>query len=132
MNLHRFILSNVFVVLGGMIFVTQADNIQTIEVVNNSAQLLNIAANNNDRSLHINQTISAFTKSLIVIQITQLKTLQDRLFEAILNNSYSEVRQAIREGADVNQEKDGKSPLLWAVLFQRTNAAKCLINHGAQ
>ena len=108
-----------------------ADSLQTIDVLNNSSQVLNLSANNADRSLCLTQIVPAYAKSLVVVQITQLRSLQDMLFEGILNDSPSEIRRAIQAGANVNLEKEGKRPLLWAVTFHRMNAVRCLLEQGA-
>jgi len=53
------------------------------------------------------------------------------LFAAILNDSASEVRQAILCGADVNIGRDGKAPILWAVLLKKGQAVEELVKCGA-
>jgi ankyrin repeat protein len=109
----------------------KADSRQSVEVINNSAQVMNIAANTADRSFSFNHSTPAFCKSLILLEITKLQSLQEMLFDAILNDSPSEIRHAMRLGASINYPKDGKTPLFWAISFHRTNAAKYLLDHGA-
>ena len=54
------------------------------------------------------------------------------LHQAILNNSTEEVRKAVvLAGVDINSGKDGKSPLVSAVLLKRANAVKGLLECGA-
>lgn len=129
----KHILLGMSIVSASMSFlgIKAVDSIQTIEVVNNSSKTMNITTNNTDSTLHIHQIIPSFTKSLALIHLTQIKSLQDMLFEAILNNSADEIRRSIQAGANVNLEKDGKRPLFWAVFFQRVNAIRCLIENGA-
>jgi len=56
---------------------------------------------------------------------------QDRLHKAILNNSAEEIKLAINAGADINLEKDGKYPLLLALLLKRYTALESLLGAGA-
>ena len=53
------------------------------------------------------------------------------LYEAILKDSIGAVSDAIQAGADINQVKDGKTLLEWAVLYKRPNAIKILLQNGA-
>ena len=102
---------------------------QSIEVVNHSANAMTIGANSS--SFNANYTVPALTKSLLIFQLTALKSLQDMLFTAIVNNSAEGIREAMILGANVNCPREGKSLLLWAVTLQRSNAARCLLEHGA-
>jgi hypothetical protein len=129
MFITRFAISSISAFLS---FISiNADTTQTIDILNNSNQQLQISANNTDHSLKINHTVPAYAKSLIIVKVTYLKSLQDTLFEAILNDSPEEIKAAIQAGANVNIEKEGKRPLMWAVAFHRTKAAQCLLEHGA-
>lgn len=111
--------------------IAKAYSMQSIEIVNNSAQAIHIASNTANPSLYIDHVVPAFTKSLVIVQVTKLKNLQDLLFDAILKDSAEDIRSAIFSGASVNLEREGKTPLLWAVLLHRPNAARCLLEYGA-
>ena len=50
------------------------------------------------------------------------------LHDAILNDSAEDIRQAVQSGANVNLGKDGKAPLLWAVLLKRSTQLKLYWN----
>ena len=104
---------------------------QIIDVVNNSEQALQLNAQNTDQSLNIDHTIAAYTKSCITVQMVKLKSLQDMLFEGILKNSSEKIKLALKCGAEVNRPIDGRSPLLWAILLEKSNAAKNLVENGA-
>lgn len=127
MSIKSILFTSAFVFVNAI----TADSIQTIDTLNNSNQLLHLSANNADRTLCLNHTVPAFAKSLIIVQVTQLRALQDMLFEGILNDSSEQIRRAIQAGANVNLEREGKRPLLWAVTFHRMNAVRCLLELGA-
>jgi ankyrin repeat protein len=57
---------------------------------------------------------------------------QDLLHSAILKNSVKGIQEAVQFGANVNCEKDGKSPLGWAVAYKKYDAVKSLLECGAQ
>lgn len=54
---------------------------------------------------------------------------QEILHKAILCDSSEEIKQAVRTGADINFNRDGKHHLLWAVLLKRSNAIKTLLEY---
>jgi hypothetical protein len=107
------------------------NSLQVIDVVNNSNQSLQLNARNEDQTLKIDHNVPAFTKSLITVQMVRIKSLQDMLYSAILNGSIEGIQFAVQSGADVNRAIDGKSPLLWAILLEKSNVAKCLVQYGA-
>lgn len=109
----------------------QADSVQTIDVLNNSAQVMNLAANNADNSFTVGQRVPAYSRALVIAQVTELGVLQDKLFAGIFRNSAEEVRLAIVAGADVNKLREGKTPLYWAISFNMIDAAACLLEYGA-
>lgn len=90
-------------------------------------------ANNTNQTLNLNLPIPAHTAAFI--QMKKLgksqEELQGMLHAAILKNSAEGIREAIHAGANVNEEKEGKTPLLWAVLLKRTNAVAALLEHAA-
>jgi hypothetical protein len=110
----------------------KADSVQSIDVLNNSAQVFNLAANNADNSFTVGLRIPAYAKAFVISQITELSVLEDKLFAGIFRNSSEEVKQAIAAGANVNKLREGKTPLAWALSFNMVNAAACLLQHGAR
>ena len=104
---------------------------RSIEVVNNSAEAMSINTNSADGSLYLAQKVTPYARLFVVIEIKKLQTIQDKLFEAIFNDSEEEIKRAIQAGANVNIAKDGASLLTWAVSLHRIKAAKCLIENGA-
>lgn len=104
---------------------------QIIDVVNNSGQSLQLNAQNTDQTLKIEHNIAAYTKSCITVQIVRLKALQDMLFDAIVEDSAKKITMAIKCGAVVNRPIDGRNPLLWAILLEKSNAVKCLVKYRA-
>ncbi|MDR3549992.1 MAG: hypothetical protein P4L31_01135 [Candidatus Babeliales bacterium] len=109
-----------------------ADSVQSIEVLNDSAQFIKWAANNADNSFVVSQLVPAYSKAFVIAQVTQLSVVQDRLFAGIFRNSPEEIKQAITAGANVNKAREGKSPLAWALSFNMVNAAACLLQYGAK
>lgn len=107
-----------------------ADSKQSIDILNDCSQPLNIAAANNDQTFQFRKSIPAYAVARICFEITKIETLQNKLFEAIESNDYEEVRRAIQAGANIKKEINGKTPLFWAVSLNKTNAIKCLFNHG--
>jgi lipopolysaccharide export system protein LptA len=103
--------------------------VQSIEVVNDSDNPVHIAANT--QALRIDYTVPSNTHSVIVSQVTKLKSPQELLFEAILADSKTEMRKAIQRGANINQLINGKSAVVWAVLFKKINAIQYLLELGA-
>lgn len=82
--------------------------------------------NNTDSSLNVNFTVPEQTVASI-----KLKKL-DALHDAIVADSSEKIRQAILDGADINHIKDGKTPLLWAILLRHYNAVDTLLLLGAK
>ena len=58
--------------------------------------------------------------------------IQEMLHNAILNDSSAEIKEAVRLGANINETKQNKSPLLWAVLLRKTDAVDALLDLGAK
>jgi DNA helicase HerA-like ATPase len=104
---------------------------QTVDVVNDSEQALQITMNSADQSFHFTQAIPAYTRALIIAQLINLKSVQNLLLEAIVSDSVQGIQEAIRLGANVNQEIGGQRPLVFAVALGKINAVKCLILCGA-
>ena len=77
---------------------------------NTPDQVINIA-NNTNQLLSLNLTVPEYTAA--VITMTKLKSAQEMLHQAILDNSAEGIKKAVTAGADVNLYRDGKSPLLW-------------------
>ena len=97
---------------------------QSVEVINSSNQTINV-----QQSIDIPE----YTKAIINTQLTKLKLPEANamLHKAILNDSGEGIRQAIRIGAYINLEENGKAPILYAVLLKKQSAIKALINFGA-
>ena len=108
-----------------------AQTTQIIDVVNNSEQSLQLNAQNADKTLKIDHNVAAYTKSCITVQMIKLKSLQDMLFDGIVEDSYEKIKLALKCGAMVNRPIDGKNPLLWAILLEKSNVAKILVESGA-
>lgn len=106
-------------------------SVQTIEVINNSNQCLHMTANSPAHALRLDQSVPAHTKSLVISVLSKLSLSQDMLHGAILSDSAEKIRTAAHAGANINQPKDGKSPLLWAILLSRYNAIETLLHLGA-
>ena len=62
----------------------------------------------------------------------QQQQAQELLHQAILNDSIEEIREVVHVGVDVNQERDGRTPILLAVLLKKSNAVEALLECGAE
>jgi ankyrin repeat protein len=82
--------------------------------------------NKTDSALNVNFTVPEQTVASI-----KLKKLDD-LHDAIVADSSEKIRKAVLDGADVNHLKDGKTPLLWAIILQHYNAIETLLHLGAK
>jgi len=91
-------------------------------------QVINIA-NNTNQPLGLNLTVPEYTAA--VIQFTKIKSAQEMLHQAILDNSAEGIKKAIAAGANVNLEKEGKLPILWALLLNKLDALEELLVCGA-
>lgn len=124
-----------FVFASALIFacaVAKADSTQKIDVLNDGAQVMNLAARTADNSFNVKLRIPAYAKAFVIAKITKLNSLQDQLFMGIFRNSAVEVAQAIAAGANVNALREGRTPLAWALSFGMVDAAACLLQHGAR
>jgi len=65
------------------------------------------------------------------IATIQLKKIND-LYTAITSDSASGIRAAVSAGANVNQEINGKTPLVWTLLLNRDTAFRTLLELGAK
>ena len=104
---------------------------QTVDVVNESAQVMTITATNADGSFNIKQVVPAYTRAYIIAQLLNLKSAENMLIEAILKDSAIDIEEAIKLGADINMEIAGRKSLLFAIAMEKINAIKCLISLGA-
>ena len=58
---------------------------------------------------------------------------QELLHQAILEDSAEGIREAVQVGgADVNQEREGKKPILWAILLKKSTAVDGLLECGVK
>ncbi len=55
---------------------------------------------------------------------------QALLYEGILQNSADVIQEAVSLGASINASKDGRDPLLWAILLNHGTAIKALLDLG--
>ncbi|MFC1855547.1 ankyrin repeat domain-containing protein [Thermodesulfobacteriota bacterium] len=59
--------------------------------------------------------------------------IDSKFFKAIKNGGIKDVKNLIKEGADVNQEEGfGMTPLMWASNMERADIVKLLIDNGAK
>ena len=86
--------------------------------------------NNAAKSLQLNIAVPEYSRA--DIQIKKINDLQEVLHKAILKDSSEEIREAVQSGANINMAKDGKSPLLFAILRLRYNAIEVLLKLGAR
>lgn len=104
---------------------------QTIDVTNDTNQVLHFAANTADQNFKVSQTVPAYTRAIIIAQLVNLKSVQNMLLEAILNDSVAGIQEAVRKGANINQEIGGQRPLIFAIALEKIGAVKCLVALGA-
>ncbi len=81
--------------------------------------------NNTSTPVNVGFTLPEQTTATI-----QLKKL-DALHSAVLSDSAEKIRKAVNDGADVNQRKDGKTLLFWAIALKRHIAVGTLLQLGA-
>lgn len=106
-------------------FEINADSTSVIEVTNKTDMALDVQHS---------VPIPEYTHVIITTQLTHLKPsshVQDMLHKAIIQDSVEGVMQSIQAGADVNLDKDNKSPLVWAVLLKRFMVIEALLKYGA-
>lgn len=65
------------------------------------------------------------------ILTTEVNCPEDTLHIGILNDSPEEIRYAIENGANIHRGKNGKPPILYAVLLKKSNAVQELLTLGA-
>jgi ankyrin repeat protein len=108
----------VIVLIGSLCCATASDNrIGSAHVVNGADHMLNVE-------------IGISTRGQADVIITNIDA-QEALFKAIRKDSAQGVRDAVRDGADVNQMIQDKTPLMWAVLLYRLHVAPELLQLGA-
>ncbi len=105
---------------------------QTIDVTNNTHQAMHYTANNPAQALRVDHSVPAYARSVIISVVTKLPSPQDMLYTAIINDSVTDIVNAVSAGANVNQNIDGKSPLAISALYKRYNAINCLLGLGAR
>jgi hypothetical protein len=130
-NKHMFLMSLLLGATAAFADKTVGNKKQTIDITNDSEQSLLVSANSADQSFRVTQTVPAYTRALIIAQLINLKSSQNLLLEAIMNDSVRGIQEAVRLGANVNQEIAGQRPLVFAVALEKINAVKCLIACGA-
>lgn len=70
--------------------------------------------------------------STVVMSLALDSPLQDRLHQAIIDNSADSLEWIIQEGANCNSLKNNKSPLFWAIVLKRPKIVEILLNAGAK
>ncbi len=68
----------------------------------------------------------ALTSLLITTALAAISP-QEMLYKAILADSTEEIKQAVENGASVHQDINGKAPLFWAVVLNKTKAVEELL-----
>ena len=76
--------------------------------------------------------ISARSEASTHMKNNHSQQLQEILQKAIMNDSSEDIKKAIKIGADINQEINGKSPLFLAVILKKNNSVEELLNLGAK
>jgi hypothetical protein len=84
----------------------------------------------NDTDHTLNAEIGIPKRCQADVTITKIDA-QEALFKAIRKDSVQGVRNAVRDGADVDQMIQDKTPLMWAIMLKRVKAATELIHLGA-
>jgi hypothetical protein len=108
----------VIVLIGSLCCATASDNrIGSAHIVNGVDHMLNVE-------------IGISTRGQADVIITNIDA-QEALFKAIRKDSVQGVRDAVRDGADVNQKIQDKTPLMWAVLLYRLQVTPELLQLGA-
>lgn len=100
-------------------FISAIANDAKVEIVNNTDQVLKFKCE-----------VPENTEAIISAEFTKLDP-QELLFTGIYNDSVEEIENAIKAGADINKQKEGKSPLLYALELKKQNAFEALVKHGA-
>lgn len=101
------------------------EEMQCIDVTNNSSQNLTITAKD-DSLLKIESKVPAYTKWQMISKLTKIKSAQDLLFDAIVNDSPEEIKKAILASANIQDKINGQSPMMWAISLKKYNALQML------
>ena len=62
----------------------------------------------------------------------EIKSPQLMLYKAILSNSPEKIKMAVKAGANVNLNEDGKTPLVFSILLRASKAVEALLECGAK
>ncbi|HVW99093.1 MAG TPA: ankyrin repeat domain-containing protein [Candidatus Babeliaceae bacterium] len=90
-------------------------------------------ASTNDTAVVVKDELDELIKLDIVTESDAVTiSPQDMLYQAILDDSGELIDKAIKKGAQICFERDGKTPLMLAVLLKRSNAVKFLLEFGAK
>ncbi len=85
--------------------------------------------NNSNQQLTATHNVPEYSQ--VLIETTKLPELQTILHSGILNNSAQEILDAVKLGANVNLEIDGKLPIFIAISLKKINAIEVLKKIGA-
>lgn len=125
MQFYRFISINLLVLSSIVLLNVKAnDDKSYVDVINSTDQSIRV------KGSFFDITVPEFSKMLL--QLSKLNLPQNMLHEGIMNNSAEDIKRAVKLGANVNEDKDGNSPILWAILLKRDNAVEALLQCGAQ
>jgi len=87
--------------------------------------------NGSDTVVNVDFAVPARTEALIKMKKIQDLKVIVMLQNAILQDSPEAIEKAVQAGADIDNGKDGKAPILWALLLQRHKAFDALLELGA-
>lgn len=72
-----------------------------------------------------------FLTHIRFVYAVENSSVHERLYQAVLNDSPGEIRAAVQSGANVNYSKANKSLLFWAIVLNKAEAAKVLVEIGS-
>jgi ankyrin repeat protein len=85
--------------------------------------------NGAEQSLQVTHDIPEYAQASI--ELTRLPEPQKMLYDAIVSNSAKDILQAVKVGANVNMDIDGKLPILIAMSLKKMNSVEVLKKCGA-
>jgi hypothetical protein len=86
--------------------------------------------NDTEHVVHVDLPIPERTQADITLK--KFKSPQELLHEAVIADSAEKIKQALFAGADINQGREGKSALLWAIHLNNYKALEALLECGAK
>jgi ankyrin repeat protein len=130
MYTYKKFLISTLILMNCMMFIN-ADSCCNIypPLADESPQKIKIV-NDTNHSLNVNLPVPEQTQADITLK--KFKSPQELLHEGVIADSAEKIKEALWGGADINQGKDGKSSLLWAILLGRYNAIETLLEWGVK